>query len=55
MEKQVVHFYSEGSRLEGDLFLPSDLQRRETTWHCPLSWVYWIAGTDPAGVRQSLY
>lgn len=29
MEKQVVHFYSEGSRLEGDLFLPSDLQRGE--------------------------
>jgi len=29
MEKRVVHFYSEGSRLEGDLFLPSDLRRGE--------------------------
>lgn len=29
MEKRVVHFYSEGSRLEGDHFLPSDLRREE--------------------------
>ncbi len=29
MDKRVVHFYSEGSRLEGDLFLPSDLRRGE--------------------------
>lgn len=29
MEKRVVHFYSEGSRLEGDLFLPSDLSPGE--------------------------
>lgn len=29
MEQRVVHFYSEGSRLEGDLFLPTDLRRGE--------------------------
>ena len=29
MEQRVVHFYSEGSRLEGDLFLPSDVRSGE--------------------------
>lgn len=29
MEKRVVHFYSEGSRLEGDIFLPSDFRPGE--------------------------
>lgn len=29
MEKRVVHFYSEGCRLEGELFLPADLRRGE--------------------------
>ncbi|MBI2877419.1 MAG: alpha/beta fold hydrolase [Candidatus Tectomicrobia bacterium] len=29
MEKRVVYFYSEGSRLEGDLFLPADLRPGE--------------------------
>jgi fermentation-respiration switch protein FrsA (DUF1100 family) len=29
MEQRVVHFYSEGSRLEGDVFLPDDLRSGE--------------------------
>ena len=29
MEQRVVHFYSEGSRLEGDIFLPDDLRSGE--------------------------
>ena len=29
MEQRVVHFYSEGSRLEGDMFLPDDLRSGE--------------------------
>ena len=29
METRVVHFYSEGSRLEGDLFVPTDMKHGE--------------------------
>ena len=52
MSSQPVHFYSEGTKLAGDLFLPDDVQPGETRAGIVLCHGYTGgAGVVPAGQR----
>jgi hypothetical protein len=32
MNQLIVSFFSEGTKVEGDLFLPADLSRQQSLW-----------------------